>query len=90
MPPPPATPAATRRRTGGRTGGRQSRARADGKAKPGAVEHLMTRVTGVQFEISVYKYDALFKPAEDLLEKPPAPAAKPAKPVMPVKPVKEQ
>jgi hypothetical protein len=47
-----------------------------GKAKPGAVEHVMTHANGVQYEIPVYKYDALFKPLEELLEKPPAPAAK--------------
>jgi len=46
------------------------------KAKPGAVEHVMTHANGVQYEIPIYKYDALFKPLEELLEKPPAPAAK--------------
>ena len=48
--------------------------------KPAAqtVERLGARATGVQYEIPGYKYDALFKPLEDLLEKPPAPPAKPA------------
>ena len=50
------------------------------RTEPGVVERLMTRVNGVQFEIPVYKYDTLFKPEEELLEKPPAPAAKPAPP----------
>ena len=90
MPPPPATPAATPAATAAAPATPAAPAAdkptpADGKAKPGAVEHLMTRVSGVQFEIPVYKYDALFKPAEELLEKPPAPAAKPAKPLKPVK-----
>jgi hypothetical protein len=44
------------------------------------VERLAARATGVQYEIPAYKYDALFKPVEELLEKPPAPPAKPAKP----------
>jgi hypothetical protein len=50
-------------------------------AKPAArtVERLAARATGVEYEIPGYKYDALFKPEEDLLEKPPAPAPKPAK-----------
>jgi len=43
------------------------------------VERLAGRASGVQFEIPAYKYDALFKPEEELLEKPPAPPAKPAK-----------
>lgn len=44
------------------------------------VERLAARTNGVQFEIPAYKYDALFKPEEDLLEKLPPPPAKPAKP----------
>jgi hypothetical protein len=49
--------------------------------KPSAktVERLAARAGGVQYEIPGYKYDALFKPEEELLEKPPAPAAKPKK-----------
>ena len=61
-------------------------AAAPAAAKPGAaepkpaaktVERLAARSAGVQYEIPVYKYDALFKPEEELLEKPPAPPAKP-------------
>jgi hypothetical protein len=40
------------------------------------VERLTARVSGVEFEIPAYKYDALFKPQEELLEKPPEKAAK--------------
>ncbi|HTU64773.1 MAG TPA: DUF4340 domain-containing protein [Steroidobacteraceae bacterium] len=60
-------------------------AKADAKAatpaKPDAqtVERLAGRTTGVQYEIPAYKYDALFKAQEDLLEKPPAPPVKAAK-----------
>ncbi len=40
-------------------------------AKSGAqtVERLATRTAGVEFEIPVYKYESLFKPQEELLEK---------------------
>jgi hypothetical protein len=34
-----------------------------------AVERLASRVQGVEFEIPVYKYEAIFRPYEDLLEK---------------------
>jgi hypothetical protein len=88
MPPPLASPAAATPATATPAAARP--APAEGKAKPSAVEHLMTRATGVQFEIPVYKYDALFKPVEELLEKPPAPPAKTAKAVAPAKPVKKQ
>lgn len=52
------------------------------EAKPAAktVERIAARANGVQYEIPAYKYDALFKPEEELLEKPPAPPAKAAKP----------
>jgi Domain of unknown function (DUF4340) len=49
---------------------------ADVKPEARTVERLAARANGVQYEIPSYKYDALFKPVEDLLEKPPAPAAK--------------
>ena len=39
-------------------------------------ERLMARAQGVEFEIPVYKYEAIFKPYEELLEKPPAKTAK--------------
>ena len=94
MPPPPASPPAPATPAATPAAAKPAPAAAPqedkGKAIPGAVEHLMTRATGVQFEIPVYKYDALFKPVEDLLEKPPAPPAKPAKAVTTVRPVKKQ
>ena len=52
---------------------------ADAKPAARTVEGLAARANGVQYEIPTYKYDALFKPVEELLEKPPAPAAKPQK-----------
>jgi hypothetical protein len=36
------------------------------------VEKLVARAHGLEFEIPAYKYDAIFKKQEDLLEKPPA------------------
>ena len=51
-------------------------------AKPAAqpavdVERLEARTQGVEYEIPAYKYEAIFKPQEELLEKKPeAPAAK--------------
>lgn len=58
------------------------------EATPAAktVERLASRASGVQYEIPVYKYDALFKPVEELLEKPPAPPAKATKPATASKP----
>jgi hypothetical protein len=49
---------------------------------PGAdVERLAARAKGVEYEIPVYKYEAIFKPQEELLEKKPEPvAAKKASP----------
>jgi hypothetical protein len=71
-PPAPATPA---------TAAAKPVADKPAEPKPAAktVERLAARANGVQFEIPAYKYDALFKPLEELLEKPPAPPAKPAK-----------
>ena len=56
-------------------------------AKPAdrAVEQLAARAKGIEFEIPMYKYDALFKPLEELLEKKPEPAAKPAAAAKPKK-----
>jgi len=50
-------------------------------AKPAdeSAERLAARASGLEFEIPLYKYESLFKPLDDLLEKPPAPAAAPAK-----------
>jgi hypothetical protein len=53
---------------------------AEPAAKPAIeVEQLTTRATGVEYEIPFYKYEAIFKPQEDLLEKvAPVAARKPA------------
>jgi hypothetical protein len=39
------------------------------KAEARTVERLAARTAGVEFEIPVYKYESLFKPQEELLEK---------------------
>ncbi len=39
------------------------------KAQARTVERLAARTAGVEFEIPVYKYESLFKPQEELLEK---------------------
>ncbi len=39
-------------------------------------ERLAARSNGLQFEIPLYKYDSIFKPLEDLLEKKPEPPPK--------------
>jgi hypothetical protein len=65
----------------------------DAKAKPATpakpadqtVEKLAARTAGLEYEIPAYKYEALFKPQEDLLEKKPEPPPKPAKAARPVK-----
>jgi hypothetical protein len=44
-----------------------------------AVEILSARAKGVEYEIPVYKYEALFKKQEDLLEKLPEPVKKKSK-----------
>ena len=44
-------------------------------------EHLAARAKGVEYEIPVYKYEAIFKPQEELLEK----QALPEKKTVPVK-----
>ena len=49
-------------------------------AKPAAapaavVERIEARAKGVEYEIPIYKYEAIFKPQEELLEKKPQPAA---------------
>jgi hypothetical protein len=41
-------------------------------------ERLGARAKDVEYEIPAYKYEAIFKKQEDLLEKPPEPAKKPA------------
>lgn len=53
-------------------------------AHPAAVvERLEARAKGVEYEIPVYKYEAIFKPQEELLEKKPESAA--AKKTLPAK-----
>lgn len=51
-------------------------------AKPAdqSAERLAARSQGLEYEIPVYKYESIFKPLEDLLEKKPEPAPQPAKP----------
>ena len=44
------------------------------KAADQTAETLGARAQGLEFEIPVYKYEAIFKKQEDLLEKPPAKA----------------
>jgi hypothetical protein len=39
------------------------------KSEARTVERLAARTAGVEFEIPVYKYESLFKPQEELLEK---------------------
>ncbi len=50
----------------------------DPAAKPAdqTAERLTTRANGREFEIPLYKYEALFRPLEDMLEPKPEPAAK--------------
>lgn len=54
-------------------------------AKPAAkpadqtAERLAARSRGLEFEIPLYKYESIFKPLEELLEKKPETAPKPAK-----------
>jgi hypothetical protein len=50
-------------------------------AKPAdaTAERLAARAKGLEYEIPLYKYESIFKPLEDLLEKKPEPAAKAAK-----------
>ena len=71
--PPAATPAAN---AATRCGVRRQACRWHGRP-PGA------RAKGVEFEIPLYKYESLFKPLEDLLEKKPEPPVKAAKATKP-------
>jgi hypothetical protein len=54
------------------------------------VEKLVARTHGVEFEIPAYKYDAIFKKQEDLLEKLPEPARKPTAKTVEKRPAKKQ
>ncbi|HEV2286067.1 MAG TPA: DUF4340 domain-containing protein, partial [Steroidobacteraceae bacterium] len=53
-------------------------ARATAPAAGGEARQLNTRLGGWEFEIPDYKYGVLFRPLEELLEKPPEPVRKPA------------
>ena len=55
-------------------------ARASGKDAEEKAQQLAARLAGWEFEIPEYKYNAMFRPLEELLKKPPEPAKKPAKP----------
>jgi Domain of unknown function (DUF4340) len=53
-------------------------ARSTDKESAAEAERLIARLSGWEFEIPDYKYNAIFSPLEDLLRKPPQPAKKPA------------
>ena len=53
-------------------------AHATAPAAAGEAQQLNTRLGGWEFEIPDYKYGTLFRPLEELLQKPPEPARKPA------------
>jgi len=53
-------------------------ARSSAKETSAEAEQLAARLTGWEFEIPDYKYNAIFTPLEELLRKPPQPAKKPA------------
>ena len=55
------------------------------KATEAQAQALAARTQGWEFEIPAYKYDAIFRPLEDLLQKPPEPAKKAAKATAPSK-----
>ncbi len=52
--------------------------RSTAKEAAAEAERLAARLTGWEFEIPDYKYNAIFTPLEDLLRKPPQPAKKTA------------
>jgi hypothetical protein len=41
-----------------------------------SAERLAARAPGLEFEIPLYKYESIFKPLEELLEKKPEPASR--------------
>jgi hypothetical protein len=49
------------------------------KATQSEAQSLVARTQGWEYEIPPYKYDAIFRPLEDMLKKPEAPAKKAAK-----------
>jgi hypothetical protein len=58
------------------------------KSTEAQAQALAARTQGWEFEIPAYKYDAIFRPLEDLLQKPPEPAKKAAKATESKKPSK--
>ena len=74
----PPTPAAKDADTKADTRTAPAPAPAADAAKPAdqTVERLASRSKGLEFEIPLYKYESIFKPLEELLEKKPEPAAK--------------
>jgi len=78
----PVTPAATPASPAAPAGAAQPATAAPATPRDESAEHLAARAKGLEFEIPLYKYESIFKPQDDLLEKPPAPAAaaRPAKP----------
>jgi hypothetical protein len=48
------------------------------KAAEAQAQSLVARTQGWEYEIPAYKYDAIFRPLDDLLKKPPEPAKKAA------------
>jgi uncharacterized protein DUF4340 len=75
---PAATPADAKAATPAAT---PAAAAAAAPAKPADqnAERVAARAKGLEFEIPLYKYESIFKPLEDLLEKKPEPAPKTAK-----------
>jgi hypothetical protein len=53
-------------------------ARSTAKETAAEAEQLTARLSGWEFEIPDYKYNAIFTPLEELLRKPPVPSKKPA------------
>ena len=51
-------------------------ARSTAKDAEGEAQKLTARLQGWQYEIPAYKYEAIFRPLEDLLKKPPEPPKK--------------
>ncbi|HET7755938.1 MAG TPA: DUF4340 domain-containing protein [Steroidobacteraceae bacterium] len=61
-------------------------ARSTDKATEAEAARLNARLGGWEFEIPEYKYNAMFRPLEELLKKPPEPAHKPPRARAPAKP----
>jgi hypothetical protein len=52
-------------------------ARSSAKDTADEAQKLQARCAGWEFEIPDYRYNTIFKPLEELLQKPPEPAKKP-------------